>query len=592
MNELILLLYCRFVLSGNVKSSNLNNQSPREFFLSQPRQFLYSALLMVEVKDSFWNSLFAGNQLQKKQIILFSDMLVVATPLPANSQVSNPLQLDNMIELLTTKLSKQDLPSNSSPLMNSQPPSATGGQPRRYSLTSEPDVAYLSFDVTWPNGQLKVICKTTDQRDALFSSILNACALRSGFDPLYHVTSISPSGAITSGTSSAVASNTVSSVAAPRSRANSNEAQVLSIHDAVIAQNEARLKYFLSLVQSKQLDVDDTDDNGYTALHYACILRRHNMIQLLYNADANIVFEDSNGYTPLHWSAVLLDTQAINTLLSKVIDLEIKDSSDRTPLLLACVESKCITSSEDLDALRSSVSLLLSRGANPNTHDIENTYILHHVASMWKHDVIRVLSKDGVNIHSTCGDDALGSALHYACQAVVLADETLSFPSMIAAVKSDSLSRFHISPRDNLPSDFKRHSRNPQDGVKTLRALLEAGCRPNFRNSAGKTPLQVLSERASAWRHVRLAVCTLIEFGARISAETIEPAALSALKSKIKAEAAEDSPKKKKGGEVESSEQDGNEESEDPHDRHMTIDKALDRWSNHGDIHVDSLGLR
>lgn len=594
------------MLSGNVKSANLNNQSPNEFFVSRQRQFLFSAQLMVEVKDSFWNSLFAGNQFQKKQVILLTDMLLITSPLPVTTLMSNPLQLDNMIDLITMKLSKQDTPAayHASPLMQSQPGSVSGGQQRRYSASGEPDITFLSFDVIWPSGQLKVISKSTDQRDALFSAILKACCARSGFDPLYHITSISPTAnQSTAGTSSADTSNptvSASTAAQPRSRANSNEAQVLSIHDAVIAQNESRLKYFLSLVQSKQLDIDDTDDSGYTALHYACILHRHKMIQLLYDAGANIIFNDSNGYTPLHWSAVLLDSEAINIMLTEIIDPDVNDHSDRSPLHLACVESKFTSDNDERERLRTTISSLLSRRADPNSHDIENTYILHHVAAMWKHEVVRVLSKESFNIHATCGDDFLGSALHYACQAVVISDELLSLPVMINAIKSDSLTRFQVSVRDSLPSDFKRHSRNPQDGIRVLRELLEAGCRPNYRNSAGKTPLQVLSERMTVWRQIRLAVCTLIEFGARISPDYIEPSALTALKNKIKSESTGDdssgSPKKKKGGEGEgeSSERDLNDDTEDQvgYDKNMTIEKALDKWSSHGDVYGDSLGLR
>jgi hypothetical protein len=98
-------------------------------------------------------------------------------------------------------------------------------------------------------------------------------------------------------------------------------------------------------------------------------------------------------------------------------------------------------------------------------------------------------------------------------------------------------------------------------------------------------------------------MCTLIEFGARISADAIEPSALAILKSKIKAEISEESssasPKKKKGAvdgvEGESSERDIYEDADDSytnHEKNMTIDKALDRWSNHGDIIGDAVGLR
>ena len=44
------------------------------------------------------------------------------------------------------------------------------------------------------------------------------------------------------------------------------------------------------------------DKYGWTALHWACIYNRHQILSILINSNANINIKDRNKNTPLHWA--------------------------------------------------------------------------------------------------------------------------------------------------------------------------------------------------------------------------------------------------------------------------------------------------
>ncbi|MHB8520487.1 MAG: ankyrin repeat domain-containing protein [Limisphaerales bacterium] len=105
----------------------------------------------------------------------------------------------------------------------------------------------------------------------------------------------------------------------------------------------------------KRADINATDRQGRTALHYAVLSGKTNLIQVLLAHHTNVNAKDDNGRTPL-WEAV--QARRINvaeSLLHHGADVNTKDSEGRVPLFLAVARANVAT-----------VKLLLDHGAEVN----------------------------------------------------------------------------------------------------------------------------------------------------------------------------------------------------------------------------------
>lgn len=71
-----------------------------------------------------------------------------------------------------------------------------------------------------------------------------------------------------------------------------------SLHSAVISRDEGKVIELIAKCDSGLIDmdmIDSLDEDGYTPLHYACILRLKNITCVLHDAGADVTIEDSNG---------------------------------------------------------------------------------------------------------------------------------------------------------------------------------------------------------------------------------------------------------------------------------------------------------
>lgn len=86
-----------------------------------------------------------------------------------------------------------------------------------------------------------------------------------------------------------------------------------------------------ALVDGGACGVDDADESGCTALHFAADRGRLEVLALLLARGADVNARDSDGQTPLHYAAVCRQKEAYAALLEAGADPTIADNDGQTP---------------------------------------------------------------------------------------------------------------------------------------------------------------------------------------------------------------------------------------------------------------------
>ena len=128
----------------------------------------------------------------------------------------------------------------------------------------------------------------------------------------------------------------------------------VSIVDAIKAGDTARVR---ALIDAR-VDVNATQPDGTTPLHWAVDRDRPDMVQMLIRAGANVKAANRYGATPLWLASVNGNPKTIAMLLEGGADAGSANADGETALLVAARTGKT-------DA----VNLLLARGADPNAKE-------------------------------------------------------------------------------------------------------------------------------------------------------------------------------------------------------------------------------
>ena len=83
------------------------------------------------------------------------------------------------------------------------------------------------------------------------------------------------------------------------------------------------------------MSVNVSHGGGYTALHYATMFNRTDVIKRLVDVGADVNRQNRYEDTPLHWAARHNNTEAVRLLLDNGADINLKNRTNKTPLDVA-----------------------------------------------------------------------------------------------------------------------------------------------------------------------------------------------------------------------------------------------------------------
>jgi hypothetical protein len=291
-----------------------------------------------------------------------------------------------------------------------------------------------------------------------------------------------------------------------------------TMHSAVLSHDLRKVRGLLEACAEGEIDpleLETQDEDGYTPLHYSCLLRLTNITRLLHESSADVTIPDSHGLTALHWAALQLDWEALEMLCTHVFHIDILDEKHRSPLYLACVEGRNVQGHTDISSLVKCVTCLLAAGANPNLKDKEGLCSLHYLSASWQYPVIEVMLKFGrsltkkmatvaadsqlsdVNIRA---DNGGWTPLHYACSgqplktAIGEGQRILQSGDGEKIVAGNPDHGSELRPWIQSSDEEEMEQTNQADSISTIRILLDHGAIPNLSDFRGRRPLTILAE--------------------------------------------------------------------------------------------------
>ncbi len=479
------------VLASLVKKPSHPKDSLKQDFaynylLNQERRVLRRGDLTTPGATTLWMK-----TLITKHVILLTDMLIITVPVKVHKLQC--YQVEHIIDLQACKLRSEGqvfgggLDSKTGP--NSVTPSPKSAH--------HADPSHAAFQIIWPGGCLELTAESKEVKEVWVLNLFLAICTRVGGE-----------------------SNGQGQVLGWR-----HQYMLGTMHSAVLSHDEQRVRELVAMCDAGEMEfstcIDAIDEDGYTPLHYACIMRMHGIIRALHEAAADVTAQDHRGLTPLHWAAMQLDDYTLSLLCSHVFDLDLTDKQNRTPLYMACVEGRDVEGHTDTAALKKCVACMLTHQPNVNTYDKAGYTMLHYLSASWQWEAAELLLTAEADVSARCAGSGM-TALHLACLASPI---KLAEGEAKRIIKGADLSSTESS--DTSGSLYEKI--NHPFGSMMLRTLLKAGSaricnavRPLLSFAFGRDELWDLMELTDA-------VAVLVSFGARFD----DSAVLQGLKNKL-----------------------------------------------------------
>ena len=143
-------------------------------------------------------------------------------------------------------------------------------------------------------------------------------------------------------------------------------------------------EYFLSL----GVNINEKDEDGNSALHYAVVKNCKETAEILISYGININQNEKRGLTALHHAAFYNNKEIVNLLIANGANINEKEKYGKTPLLFAASNIN-----------KETAELLISYGANINENDNFEYSALHIATLDDNKEVIELLISHGINLN-------------------------------------------------------------------------------------------------------------------------------------------------------------------------------------------------
>jgi len=141
------------------------------------------------------------------------------------------------------------------------------------------------------------------------------------------------------------------------------------------------------LLLAKGANVNARDNFGNTPLHFAVFNGHDSIVQLLINHGTDINATNSIGNTPLHFAVFNGHDSVVQLLINHGADVNVTNSDGHTPLHTAVLRGHV-----------SGVQLLLANGADANATDC-NSDTPYHLVTLKNHDsIVHLLIANGADV--------------------------------------------------------------------------------------------------------------------------------------------------------------------------------------------------
>ena len=154
----------------------------------------------------------------------------------------------------------------------------------------------------------------------------------------------------------------------------------------------------LSFLKRGGINLNRKDNNGYTALHYACRKGTRDIARILIENGANVNLMTNNGVTPLHLAASIGSKEIIKLLLDAGADINATDNAGQSVMIYAIRSGKTDT-----------VRLLKEYGADDTLSDDNGRTAIDYVnitgMAQLVDDVMDVNKRDSYGntpLHQSC----------------------------------------------------------------------------------------------------------------------------------------------------------------------------------------------
>ncbi|SPM45501.1 ankyrin repeat-containing protein 09 [Orientia tsutsugamushi] len=177
----------------------------------------------------------------------------------------------------------------------------------------------------------------------------------------------------------------------------------IDLQDAVISGDIKYVELFFSQYNTI-INLQDENNNNYTALHYAVIYNQTEIIKIILEYNPNINLQDHNGNTALHYAAAYSYTSIAELLLKYDPDcINLLNEDNWTALHYAAAHGNI-----------GSIKLLLKYNSEiSNLQDIWGNTALHYAAECGNTKIIKLLLKHNPGVINLLDEDNR-TALHYA----------------------------------------------------------------------------------------------------------------------------------------------------------------------------------